>query len=628
VLRTGNPWLEKIARLGYQATGNEGDMGYIQRVRQLDRMYMSRVHKITSKLSEDEAKEVQRAGILGTPLSTPRLEAVRKELQALFSDVYSRMKASGVRIGSEPDEYWPLSWDAEKVSEKREDFIKMMQQPKYAAKLSSLRKTPAEIWETIAAYALRGEEFQNIRGKGEPSAASAHERTLGFLDRADRVAFMSDSLWNTAAQYVGEGVRQAAFTEKFGHGGEVLEQYLKKAEEFGATKEQMDQVQDYVDGLLGNKGVGMSRDLKDAYGAMSVYQNFRLLPFSLFSSLVDPLGIAVRSGSVKDAWTTFAYSAKNMLKGLKGEDYPRDFWEQYAEDWGIIEHAGMTSNVHNMFQDGIRLRGVTKDLNEKLFKYNLLNGWVRNNTIMAVAAAHRFMNRAANGELPAAHAERWLAELDLGVADLVVKDSKLLVTAADLEASGLSKDRAQELEAKLADATQKFVNQALLNPSSAELPNFMSNPYFAPITHLKKFVFAFQATVNDRIVHEAKNGNYTPAYIAAMYVPGMIAADFMRAMISNFGDEPPHKEGWGFADYVKEGVDRSGLTGVGAFFTAANEDATRGGVGVESALGPQIEQAIKGMRAATGQASMQNWAVEAMPLNDIFDQWLKETRGV
>jgi hypothetical protein len=458
----------------------------------------------------------------------------------------------------------------------------------------------------------------------EPLSESTKHRTLAFIKREHRLPFMDDDPVHTAFRYAKQAVRQAEYIRSYGMQSKELVRLKDEAQtKYGAKPEELALINDYIDGLMGNKEIGMSRELKDLYGALNVYQNYRLLPFSLFSSLVDPLGIAIRSNSIGDAWETFAYSMKGLFKEWK-KDYPRDFWEQLAEDWGIIEHSGTSMNANNMF-DGTTLRGTTKDLNDKLFKYNLLNGWIRNNTIMATKAAQRFIYRAGDGAF-GEHSARYLEELGLDKSDIVYdeKQQRLLLRADELEAAGKSAEEAKAIETKVRNAMEKFVRQALLNPSSAELPGWASNPYLMPIAHLKQFVFAFNKTISDRITHELGHGNMKPAALAAAYVPSMIAADFVKDMIAGFGDEPPYKKNWGVFDYFESGLDRSGLTGTGQFFKDMNEDVVRQGLGVESALGPAAGQLRKGAQAFnSGDAgAIKRFMIQSVPLQPLFKQHL------
>jgi hypothetical protein len=428
----------------------------------------------------------------------------------------------------------------------------------------------------------------------------------------------------TMVQYVPMMVRQAEYVRVYGKSGSKLTKMLEEAEvKYGATPDQLARTQDFVDGLLGNKEIGMSRELKDLYGGMIVYQNYRLLPFNLFTSLVDPLGVAVRSGSLADALETFTYSMRNLFRDLKDNrpEASKDYWEKLAEDWGYIEDAGTMSNLRHMVET-TELHGFSKKMNDALFKWNLLNGWTRSTKIMAVKAAQRFFLRSAEGT--DALSKRNLEELGLKKSDIVSDGAGgIASTKEELIAQGVSEDQAAAIEKRLHDATTNFVNQAILNPTAADLPNWGSNPYLAPIFHLKQFMFTFQNVILKRIISEMGQGNFKPLWISGIYIPGMIGADMLRGMISNMGEQPPWQKDWGVYDYVINGVERSGLTGVGQMFLSMKDDVMHGGRGYESAVGPTIEQLMKGLQAVSaGDTRLWNYTVKSMPLNPIYDQWL------
>jgi hypothetical protein len=129
-----------------------------------------------------------------------------------------------------------------------------------------------------------------------------------------------------------------------------------------------------------------------------------------------------------------------------------------------------------------------------------------------------------------------------------------------------------------------------------------------------------------RLVYEAQRGNYNPIYYAAAYVPGMIAADFIKGYAANGGEPPEWKKGWGLWDYTAYGFHRSGLAGSGQFFMDMNNDVTRGGGGWESLAGPSIEQArdlMKAMNAPTAQPT-ESWMVKALPAHSLYDQWMMD----
>lgn len=624
-----NPVLTKIAKSVYSATGEMSSAGMIQRQMAEERARRNQLAKIFADLTDDQKLQLHDAKVFDKPPSDPVLRERWDQLNAYYKDMYDYQVAAGVELNNAgiKNNYYPLTWDPEKVLKNKDAFLKMM--AKYEEQLTTTRKTPDEIYEGIVAYLERGEDLVNVMGSdNEPTAEHTRTRTLAFIDREDRRPFMTDDPIATAVRYTKQAVRQAEYVRAFGMQGRLLQDMKTEARKvYGATEEEIALVDDLINGALGNKEAGMSRELKDLYGGLTVYQNIRLLPLSIFSSLVDPMGIAVRSNSIGDAWDTFTYSIKNLFKEWK-KDYTPDQWETIATDWGIIERAGTTINTDALYT-GVTLRGTTKKINDAFFKYNLLNGWIRNNHIMATKAAQQFMYRASEGFFKGkGQNERYLEELGVSKDDIVYNEQlgRILLKTDELVAAGKTQEEASAIEGRLRAATQKFVRQALLNPTAPELANWASNPYLAPITHLKQFVWAFNATITNRVANELENNNYKPLMLAAAYVPAMIAADFLKDMVNYAGEEPPYKKDWGVVDYVKHGINRSGFTGTGAFFVDAKEDIMRGGTGGESFAGPSLEQLKKLVQAvgAEDSAAMERWMVKALPANALYDQALMD----
>jgi hypothetical protein len=244
---------------------------------------------------------------------------------------------------------------------------------------------------------------------------------------------------------------------------------------------------------------------------------------------------------------------------------------------------------------------------------------------MATKAADKFLLRASEGFFGDETSARYLEEVGLTGNEVVYSESlqRNLVTEQEFLDAGFTEEESAAHAKKMREAMGTIVRQALISPSSAEMPAWMSNPYLAPIAHLKSFVFGFTKTIIDRLIHEARHGNSKPLIYAAAYVPGMIAADFTKDMVSNMGDEPAYKKELGMVDYLEQGVYRSGLTGVGQFFTDAGNDMSRGGYGIESFLGPTFEQGRDWTKAISSGSEERLWSetVDAMPVNAVFDQW-------
>lgn len=634
--RSGNAAMAQIARLGYNETGQEGN-GMIQRQRHMTTQWSNRMKDALHTLSEEELSQLNDAMLLGDKL-TGKLGQAQQRLRQLLDDVLKYQNDAGAVVYYK-ENYYPMIWDPDKVAADYQGFIDLLNE--YPAQLQEMMKTPDEIFESIVSFEERGHEFQGIFGKdGEPVADSSRRRTLDFIDKEGRRKYMSDDLVETMAHYLNQSVRHAEYVRAYGQNGSRLKQLMGEIRGvYGGSDHDVRLAKDYVDGLMGNKEVGMSRELKDLYGAATVYQNVRLLPLSVFSSLVDPLGVAVRTNNMGAAFDTFAYSVRNMFTDFRSQtDWTPDQWEQYAADMGTIDMSGTVKSIDKIYT-GVTLRGKTRAINDGFFKWNLLNGWVKNNHIAATKAAQLFLRRSAEGMFGEERSAQNLQEVGVRPEDIVYDEALGRIRStvpeilgyADMDAVREQADpdditAATEQADRIQQAIHKIVRQSLIQPSSAEMPGWMSNPYLAPIAHLKTFVFGFNKTILQRLAYEAGRGNYNPIYYAAAYVPGMIAADFIKGFAGNGGEEPEWKKNWGVSDYVGYGVHRSGLTGTAQFFTDMNNDVTRGGGGWESLAGPTIEQGqdlLQAMNAKTSQPT-QTWMLNALPANDLYDQWLRE----
>lgn len=220
----------------------------------------------------------------------------------------------------------------------------------------------------------------------------------------------------------------------------------------------------------------------------------------------------------------------------------------------------------------------------------------------ATEAALQFIAKHSAGE--GVHSARYMKELGLNASDVKMVDGRVATTQAD----GLSLEQA----ARVKSAVNQWVDGAMLRPDAADKAVWMSDPHYMLISHLKQFVYAFHHTILGRVMHEAKNGNYSPAMALMGYVPIMIAADATKGFIQTGGGVPSWKKDWGFGDYLENGVERAGLLGVGQI----GLDAARGNFG--SLTGPSIEQLADAAKTLAGRESFRSFALHSMPANALY----------
>jgi len=211
---------------------------------------------------------------------------------------------------------------------------------------------------------------------------------------------------------------------------------------------------------------------------------------------------------------------------------------------GIID-AGNFLNSQGQAYTSVFMGEKAKWLNDRLFRWNGVEGFSQGTRVGAMAAAISFIKTHTDKKTSNEHSARYLKELGL--------------TAADVKLAGGELDY---MDKKIQDAIFRWVDGAILRPNAAMRPTWASDPHYALLFHMKQFTYAMQKVLLERVEHEAKHGNYDPAFAMMATIPAMIAADFMRGLLANGGKEPPWKRNWKLLDYVEDGVQRAGLLGV------------------------------------------------------------------
>jgi hypothetical protein len=437
--------------------------------------------------------------------------------------------------------------------------------------------------------------------------ASLKQRSLAFISHDDAAPFMSKNLYETLNSYITQATGRAEYSRRFGDKNEKLDAMFVRARREGATTEQIDYAKKYLAGVNGTLGDDMNPTLRRYMGNMIVYQNVRLLPLAIFSSVVDPLGIAVRGGTVKDAFSAFARGIREVPKGLKG-DSSMDAHTEMAADMGVIDHAVLQHSLGALYTQGVT-GNFARKVNNGFFRFNLMEQMNTSMRVAATQSALGFIAKHADGKA-SPHSARWMAELGLTSSDVKMVNGKVAYKTSD----GLSEDQA----GRVRSAVNQWVDGAVLRPDAADKPVWFNDPKFMLISHLKQFVYAFQHTILQRVMHEANNGNFAPAMAMASYVPTMIAADFVRGAIQGGGDQPDWKKGWGAAEYVDYGVQRSGLWGVSQFGRDVYNDRLHGGTGFGALAGPTINQLGEAVSTVGGKEQFKTLAMHSLPANALF----------
>lgn len=610
-----NPAIDKIRKLINANTDDEGagtgwiSASRIARTQELNGL-MSALAKTNATVEHmRQAIEQLQSGI---PASSPEarlLASERGPIRSMLDRLHAYVKESGVDLGDRGKGagYFPVVWDTSYIASNQKAFRAMLDKYVRSGDISN----PDRVIKSLLSN--DGNDFGIETNR--PGAEFAKKRTLDFITPEDRAEFLQKDLLATMSSYVTQITRRSEWAKRFGDKSEVLNKLMTEAQQkHGANDKEIAAVDNFIKGVDGSLGDTIDPGLRRLFGNAIVYQNIRLLPFAVFSMAVDPGGIMVRGGTMKDAFTAFKRGITEIKRGFD-KNPSKDEWYQMAETMGVIDNATLVHTLGTSYSQGM-VGDTGRKINDAFFRFNLVEQMNTSMRVAAVPAALKFMAKHADGTADT-HSRRWLAELDLRPNDVVVKDGKPLTTQAEFESRGMSSENALAAEVRMRLAVNKWVDGAVLRPNAAHKPGWMNDPHFALVAHLKQFVFSFNETIIKRVINEAKYGNYTPAYAVASYIPTMMAADFIKGMIVGGGSQPTYKDNWDIGDYISSGVQRSGLLMTSQFGIDAYKNVKMGGSGLTALLGPQIEQLADGVKTLGGHESGSSFALDAAPISPI-----------
>ena len=604
-----NPSIDKLRKMINANTGDEGQgTGWISASRIARTTEMN---GLMNALAKNNVTAEQMRGALeqlqsGKPANSPEARLLAHEsgpIRTLLDKLHDYATEAGVDLGDrgKGSGYFPVVWDTSYIASNQKAFRAMLDKYVRSGDITN----PDSVIKSLLSNDGNDVGIETNR----PGMEFAKKRKLDFISPEDRAEFLQKDMMMTMSSYITQITRRAEWARRFGDKSEGLNRLLDEAKnKHGASSKEIATVDKFIKGVDGSLGDTIDPGLRRLYGNAIVYQNLRLLPFAVFSMAVDPGGIMVRGGTMKDAFTAFKRGITEVKRGFD-KNPSKDEWYQMAETMGVIDNATLVHTLGTSYSQGM-VGDTGRKINDAFFKFNLVEQMNTSMRVAAIPAALKFMTKHADGT-DGIHSKRWLAELDLKPGDVVVKNGKPLTTQAEFEAHGMTPENALAAEVRMRLAVNKWVDGAVLRPNAAHKPSWMNDPHFALIAHLKQFVFSFNETIIKRVVNEARYGNYTPAYAVASYIPTMMAADFIKGMILGGGSQPAYKDNWDLADYIGSGIQRSGLLMTSQFGLDAYKNLKMGGTGVQALLGPQLEQLADGIETLGGHGSASSLALDS-----------------
>lgn len=639
---TGLPAAIKLADLFHQDVGREGQgLGFLQERAMQTGVWTAKLNDILKDTTaQQRAVALRNLQSMRHPKST-----LEHNIRALLEEMHAYLQEAGVKRQIGTDEYgkpvwgdmgkvtnyFPRYWDSAAIRANPEKFAEALEP--FMGEIAA--RTAADKIGLSDGMTDLADNDQQIGFT--PGAESVNRRVFDFINVSNAhqfVDFQIQDLTAVLTSYVNKAVHRAEYSRRFGNGGEKLQDILKELFEQGATQEDLETIMKGTAAMTGVLGANeINRTWAGIQGNIIAIENLALLPLSLFASLIDPLGIAIRTGSFKDAWEGFKRGMGQLRKDLTskvtGAKQEETELELLVRDLGVLDENSMMNAYGDAYSGNYMSRGLKK-LNETFFRWNGMEGWNKAMRVQATIAGSQFILkhlRTVNDEKAdakvKAESKRYLDEMGLKAEDLKKVETKAvslthrLLHAGDpaVEVIWATNNREELLKSKEDDTTYrlrralfKFVDSAVLRPNAAHRPIWGSDPRFALIFHLKQFTHSFQEVIMKRVWHEWKQGNTKPAQVALTYIPFMAAADAAKAMLLGKGFD------MSLGQFFGKEVERSGLLGTGQYAVDAVQDMARGDNPAASFVGPAADHAGTIADWMAGSASTRDLVDRSVPL--------------
>lgn len=594
--------LTELADMFHREPGHErGGLPFLQkRSQQVDK----RLNQISEILAGTTAAERRAALENMQGMKAPSNELEQK-LAGFFKEMRDYMVKAGVKrfdpakkewveMG-DVENYFPRNWNKEYIADHQVDFVKAL--TKYM---------PITHAKKVADAIIKGDGTEELNESEHhlgftPWVQALENRKLEFIDAsnaAEFTKFMNKDIADILTTYIQQGVHRAEYARYFGNNGEVIAQKFAEAQKQGATKQELETANKAVMALEGTLGHDMNPRLKELMSGIMTYENVILLPLALFSSLIDPLGVGMRSNSMKEAGKAFLTGMEGIAKAIAGS---KDEKEDMARTIGLISDQNMLEAMGHVYNSMYMSRRMKK-VNNVFFRLNGMELWNRRMRVAAMMAGQRFIAKNVDNQ-------RYMNELGITKEDVhELPDGTIALTKDQLIEAGVSKAKAEEMELRIQDALFKFVDGAVLRPNAAHRPIWGSDPRWALVFHLKQFTFSFQQTILKRVGEEFRNGNNYPMWILLSYVPFMIAADVVRGSLTG-----TLKTNADLFDMLSSGIMRSGIAGAGVFGMDTLGDTAHGNLPGTSFLGPSYDHLSKILSGVAGDASTSSVVLRSIP---------------
>jgi hypothetical protein len=495
------------------------------------------------------------------------------EIARQLKGLHAYMKDAGVDVGEVKQGYFPRETDVSAVMKNPTGFVAAATKEYRASGLGAAEaKEAADNWLTNILYGGSGSPLNERKGNTPSFVQSrvltkqADETLKEFYQRDPRLILGS---------YISRAAKRAEIARRFGDGfknwGEIEKQIRK---EDPAAAGMFDHLQSYVATAAGVRHDSVSSLIRQGSSMVRTVTSVSLLEKSTLTSLGEAVMPAIRTGSLLDVIPAIGKTLRELRRDLA--HMPPSVAAELAADIGAIAGSGVNSLMAARFAGGDPLgRGQARVLS-KYFRRIGQEQWTNATRVAATERGAVFIRRlagdiAGKGWSPKA-SRVYMEEMGIpaGQVDQFVKyvDSfgNDLPTPSDLDKGG-------EMGAAYRTALLRFVDQAIMRPTTTTKPRWASHPVGAVLFQLQAFNYAFAKNAVLRNLQLAKTAA-TPsadldmrdrlalAYPVIMMLPLL---GFTQLIVGELRDrlfmDPERRKAQTYAARVEKAISRTGLLG-------------------------------------------------------------------
>lgn len=512
-----------------------------------------------------------------------------------------------------------------------DEFLQQMDNPRDVDAVPNIDQlvqpgmTPDQL-QILSQFTMKGNP-DTMRGKFAQGSVPPKNTNLEFTRAFNAVPQEIRSKWakeQTAADkegaindYLHGAAHRIAFAERFGPSGEKLNARIAKAvyqaQQAGRnpTKGEISQIYGIADAYNGMYKRIKSADVRNMMAVGNAVLNMKTLPFAAIMSLTE-FGTPMLRFNVADTLASVGPALYELTHGMLSAAFnkvPRSEWSQLAGEAGIDWRS-----TQNLVGERLGATAYNKAAAKASRLFFLANG------LSALTHAQRTLGALTGRRI-------YNKELGLLAAGLDMTSSRGAYALNQLRSLGVdikTRADAQALyaprtpsEVAMARETERLMarragSQSILEPTSSDLPLWMSNGYAAPLAMLKRYPTAYTNIILPQLLRRMKpsyQGSYSGAAAATMgtaFVVGLmfylgLTQDYLNKYAKGGFSEPEDDR---TEEEVIFDVAQRTFAPMGIQYLTGMYGSNKYGQGpVESQLGPYagvVKDAVNATRATIG----------------------------